>query len=511
MIHKKIRFTGIVLALAMGLAGTSAGADWVRLGSGAGLNIDPVNASVNYPKLAVDRGTPYVVWQEMPIAGAYGIYMKHWNGSAWTQDGGKLNRTINYNAYYPCVVFNNGAPYVAWYEYDASGIATQIYVSHWSGADWISDSSGLNMVATHSAYHPAAAAYAGKVYITWQENAIASIFVKNYIGGGWQSVPLNGGSVNVNNGKSAGKPNLAIAGDGTVYAAWQQYDAGGTTLQVYAAHWDGMNWVQDGGGNPLNIDPGKNAYGPSLAVANGTPYLAWYEGAPGTNQVYVKHFNGSSWVQDGGSLNHDAQHAAITPSLAIDHGVPYVAWCEFLGATAQIYVKHLSGGNWVSDGGSLNLDPLLNAHDPNLVIDEGKVYVAWAEANGASPSRDQVYIKSYTIPTPTPTVTPTLIPTPAPPKTFFKVYQSRINPHAGEQAVIKWSQPAAGSVTISIHNLLGDKIVTLVNGEAYSGGQYHQVTWNGRNRNGDAVGNGIYLVDLRAGELKTWGKIAVVK
>jgi len=92
-----------------------------------------------------------------------------------------------------------------------------------------------------------------------------------------------------------------------------------------------------------------------------------------------------------------------------------------------------------------------------------------------------------------------------------KIYNSEINPTQGEKAVVRWSQPRFGTVKIVLYNLLGDKVITLVDNQTYPAGRDHEVTWNGRSKTGSVVGSGIYIVNIQAGDYKSRGKIAVLK
>ncbi len=114
----------------------------------------------------------------------------------------------------------------------------------------------------------------------------------------------------------------------------------------------------------------------------------------------------------------------------------------------------------------------------------------------------------------TPTITPTLTITSTIsyiPRSYFKILYNQINPIHGEEALIRWSQPHTGPVTITIYTLLGSKIITLKNNQTYSKGQYHEVKWDGKTREGKIVGSGIYIVFFQANGHTDRGKIAVVK
>ncbi|MBI2506185.1 MAG: T9SS type A sorting domain-containing protein, partial [Candidatus Latescibacteria bacterium] len=64
-------------------------------------------------------------------------------------------------------------------------------------------------------------------------------------------------------------------------------------------------------------------------------------------------------------------------------------------------------------------------------------------------------------------------------------------------------------VTLVLYDALGRKIRTLVNGFLPLG--THAVTWDGLDEAGAVVGNGFYLVELRAGTARTTGKLMLLK
>jgi hypothetical protein len=122
------------------------------------------------------------------------------------------------------------------------------------------------------------------------------------------------------------------------------------------------------------------------------------------------------------------------------------------------------------------------------------------------------------IPTPTATIIP-VTPTPAASATqtpfstdkYFKIFHSQINPIHGESARIRWAQPQDAPTTITIYNLLGDKIITLVDHQHYASGQFHEVNWKGVSASGKVVGSGIYIVLLKTDGYEIYSKCAVVK
>ena len=64
-------------------------------------------------------------------------------------------------------------------------------------------------------------------------------------------------------------------------------------------------------------------------------------------------------------------------------------------------------------------------------------------------------------------------------------------------------------VELTVHDVLGRTVRTLTSGTVASG--RHILHWDGRNAAGEPVGNGAYLVQLRAGSQRAVGKVMLIK
>jgi hypothetical protein len=121
-------------------------------------------------------------------------------------------------------------------------------------------------------------------------------------------------------------------------------------------------------------------------------------------------------------------------------------------------------------------------------------------------------------PTPALSMTPTPLPTATPAPTGIpdsekklKVLHSQINPVRGEQARIRWYQAGSAPVTLTIYNLLGDKIISLAENRIFASGQFQFIPWDGKTSKGAMAGSGIYIVYFQCGDDKEQSKVAVVK
>ncbi|MCK4653419.1 MAG: T9SS type A sorting domain-containing protein, partial [Candidatus Cloacimonetes bacterium] len=84
-------------------------------------------------------------------------------------------------------------------------------------------------------------------------------------------------------------------------------------------------------------------------------------------------------------------------------------------------------------------------------------------------------------------------------------YPNPFNP----ETTISYELSENGKVNLSIYNIKGQKVNTLVN-EVLPAGE-HSAIWNGNDSNGNRVGSGIYFYKLRAGDYREVRKMVLLK
>jgi len=221
--------------------------------------------------------TPYVIWSENNKA-----YVKHFDGTNWVQDGSALNFITGF----PKIAANGSAPYIAGVELDVNGVK-QLVVRIWNGISW-------NLVGT---------------------------------------------IVNIDPAKNINPETIDLQFEGnSPVVSFGETDAVGLT-KLHVSKWNGTNWVALGGA--LNTDPLSNVSYSDLAVFTDaktalpfgititTPYVAWIELPPGGGgNLYVKHWNGTTWIQNGGVLSLWNTANTQYPSLLFVNSDPYLTWSE---------------------------------------------------------------------------------------------------------------------------------------------------------------------------------------
>jgi hypothetical protein len=90
----------------------------------------------------------------------------------------------------------------------------------------------------------------------------------------------------------------------------------------------------------------------------------------------------------------------------------------------------------------------------------------------------------------------------------FVLGQNYPNPTFGETQ-ISYSLPRTVAIRITLFNMLGQEIKTLVDGLAPGG--IHEVKWDGRDRNGQRVAQGVYFYRLETGKIVTTKKLIVLQ
>jgi hypothetical protein len=323
---KQLRRVRVALRAGLLLAGLSPGvaqADWPGLG-GALTPISPPT-QLSYPVIATVAGVPYVAWLEGDPGSATQIYVRHWDGSAWVQNGGSLNVNSLDDAKDPKIASVGGVPYVTWDE-SFQGGASQVEVKHWDGSGWVRD----------------------------------------------------GGSLNVDTGASAVTPWITDVG-GVPYVAFQQ--GVGTPSTINVERFNGTTWIQVFGA--LNMDTSHQALAPSIAGVGGVPYVSWEEKVFGVDELYVDRLIPARWLQvGGGTLNVDSNQNASQATVAAVGGVPYVSWQEQTNSGLgrnQVYVRHLDDSLWVRDGGSLDPDPTGGPQNPSITSIGGRPVVSFTQ------------------------------------------------------------------------------------------------------------------------------------
>ncbi|MBD3218833.1 MAG: T9SS type A sorting domain-containing protein [candidate division Zixibacteria bacterium] len=90
----------------------------------------------------------------------------------------------------------------------------------------------------------------------------------------------------------------------------------------------------------------------------------------------------------------------------------------------------------------------------------------------------------------------------------FELGQNYPNPF-NPTTNIEFAVPVRSNVKLSVYNVMGQKVRTLVNEELDAG--WKMVTWDGKSDSGNEVGSGVYLYRVEAGDFIESKKMTLVK
>ena len=92
--------------------------------------------------------------------------------------------------------------------------------------------------------------------------------------------------------------------------------------------------------------------------------------------------------------------------------------------------------------------------------------------------------------------------------TVYQLDQNYPNPF-NPSTTIKFTVPVAGKVTLTVYNVVGQKIATLINGNVTAGS--HTRVWNGKDSAGNQVASGVYFYKLTAEKFSATEKMILMK
>lgn len=224
------------------------GSAWTAAGNALNVNANSIDSSC---EMTSDGTHPWAVITEYVEPSFEGtptitpqVYVLEYVNGAWTQIGGSLNQTTSDYSSWASITFLAGQPYVAWTERTIAG-KDQVFVKTWNGSAWSLVGSGpLNRNnSTGWAWYPQIANDGASLYVLWTEqqnlNQVAQTYLAKWNGSGWA---FQGGSANMDTSYGASShASLALAGT-TPAIVWSETLLG-SQAQAYAKEWNGTDWI----------------------------------------------------------------------------------------------------------------------------------------------------------------------------------------------------------------------------------------------------------------------------
>jgi photosystem II stability/assembly factor-like uncharacterized protein len=284
------------------------------------------------------------------------------------------------------------------------------------------------------------------------------LYVLNYFGGIYRTENLGNSWIRIDQNlpSSASRWGFAIDGNNNLYA-------GTASGSIYKSTNDGLSWTK------VYQSSNQNSFLSYISISkNGYIYATNnYEG------ILLSTDQGSSWEL----VKVDQEYQTRYPIAANSKGEVFAS-----GAGDKLYYSNDNGNSWFDYTSNLKYTSVRN-----IVMDKDEnIYLATNESIWKINPDSIVSVAENTeIPS------------------EYNLYQNYPNPF-NPTTTIKYSVKEAGMVTLTVYDILGKEITTLVN-ELKSPGEY-SVSFDA-----SSLPSGVYIYTIRAGTFNASRKLVLVK
>jgi hypothetical protein len=300
----KVNFSALVVLIALIILGVSFNVNaetntWEQYGSQLLMANETESAFTFNP----NTGEPYIIYSDGSVSNPASLSVKKFDGSSWEYVGAAgISSGVGL---YPSIAFNpiDNQPYIAFSHSDGSGIN----VSRYDGSTWVSVGT-----VNASGDYPSIAFDSdnGYLYLAYEKNITEEVKVQRYTGSSWQDV---GSTVSDGTGTYT-----SIAFDSlsdTVYVGYRDdVDASFTTTVKkydFSGDWETVG-VRGLSGIASRDEFSKNQK-MYVDPLTGDPYIMYDYGNDPVHGVLAK-FDGINWVDVGGGFYYYSTYSTSSVS-----------------------------------------------------------------------------------------------------------------------------------------------------------------------------------------------------
>ena len=452
------------------------------------------------PTIAADgTGGVIVTWEDLRGGFKTDIYAQRISAGGvaqWTANGVALCTAGGHQQSPTIIPDGVGGAIVTWM--GLFGGNYDVYaqrISDAGAAQWAANGVALCTAAGHQ-YHPVLVTDgAGGAVVTWRDQrtggdyTFSDTYAQRISAGGVVQWTPNGGAVCTATGPQQ-EPAIASDGAGGAIVIWFDYRSGNYDIYAQRISVGGaVQWTADG--VAICTRAGEQAMPTIIADGAGGAIATWRDNRSGNGfDVYAQRMSAGGlplWTVDGIALS-TATDYQVDPAITADGvGGAIVTWYDYRGGDYDIYAQRVSLGGavqWAADGIAVCTAPGFQLV-PTLVADgAGGAIVTWYDRR-SSPDAD-IYAQRIPLTNASSSV---------PEAVAFSLcsYPNPFNP----QTTVHFALPVAGPVRLSIYDVAGRLVRTLVEAGMAAGG--HEVAWDGRDASGCGVSSGSYFARLSFG------------
>lgn len=316
--------------------------------------------------VVVEGGWIHVIWRDHG-QGDSDIFYRLFNGVAWQQEI-ELSSDLGADLQYPPSIAVEGAEvHTAWVDKGFGDL--EVYYRRFDGFNW-GPEENVSVGGDPLIFNPPGIAVDGsKVHMVWDDgrDGDRDIYYRQFNGISWESeIELSSDTA----AELQEHPSVA-AENGRVHVVWQ--DDG----YVNYRNFDGSSWGQE-----LMISEGSG-YSPSIAAENGEVHVVWQDAFFPSNDIYYKHFDGSTWhpkVELG--VEAPCGGRQIDADVAAEGNKVHVVWVEMRGFENDICYAYFNGNEWLPPQEISTDSGGEEQHRPSIAVEGGLAYVTWEDKGG---------------------------------------------------------------------------------------------------------------------------------
>lgn len=495
---RKVIFIFVLMVINYSLIINNTQAQWqadVRMTNDAKLSFTSFG---NARCIAVSGNVVHAVWYSGDTVNHNGwdIFYKRSTdkGATW---GAAVNLSNNgLISYNPAIAVSGDFVHVVWYGSGVRYFEEYYKRSTDGGITWgetiqLSDTSG-------KAAHCSIAASGLNVHIVWFDNRDGNteIYYKKSIDCGlsWgEDLRLS------NTPRQSFMPAVAVSGS-VVHVAWYDSTAGNWEIYYKRSIDGGLTWGAD---TRLTYNS-SSSINPSISVSGSIVHLVWSDNRTKTSDIYYKRSTngGLTWGSD--TRIYKSNYSRQYPSIAVEGSSVNIVWMQYVIGGPEIYYTNSvnAGVSWSKSETKLS-NSSGDASVSSIAVLNGNVNVLWRDTRDGN---WEIYYKRFVnAPKGNPTgITNNNSGIP----NEFSLSQNYPNPF-NPTTSIKFDLPKTGFVTLSIYDMLGREVKSLVN-ENMSAGSY-TVNWNVHQGGSATFSSGIYFYKIQAGEFTEVKKMTLLK
>lgn len=423
--------------------------------------------------------------------GNYEIYYKRSadNGLTWSSDTRLTNNTAS--SYEPCISSYGSNLHILFSD-ERSGYFEIYYMrSTNNGSNW----STAVRVSADDSYHSYSAFICATnyIYAAWLDEfeGDLDIYYSRSSNNGYNwSTP-----VSLTNGNQAQKYPMITSSGSNVHIVYEDERVSLTNTEIYYRRStnSGVNWDAE----VRLTNNSAQSWNPHITSEGNMLYVVFDDDRTGNHEIYFKRStnNGSSWSSDA-ILTINSGYSA-SASIAVSGIYAHLVWSDDRDGNSEIYYKFStnSGSTWGADTRLTNSAG--DSRGASVCLSGNAVNVLWYDGRSGN---NEIYYKRN------PTGNPTgveLISSEIPVK--FSLSQNYPNPFNPKTKIrFEISSSSSAHTYLSVYDMLGREIATLVNEELEPG--TYEVNWNASD-----FPSGVYFYSLSAGEFSETRKMILLK